>query len=333
MARLGTLAFLLCSALFASAQILPGSSGNRIPDLGEVRAGDITITALDTQGAPIADARVEIMTLGTRTTAASGYTDSRGVLHVESVPEGSYEVVVSRGVDSTTDRVHVQGFATNLTLKLATDGDPTVGNRATVSVAQFRVPEKVRKVFRKAQKAFDDRNMEKAQKYLEEALLIEPQYAEALTLRGILKIDARDETGAIDDLSNAIKADAGYPLAYVALGAAFNRANRFDEALQTLERGVALDPMSWQGYFEIGKAQVSKGDYVAGLRSMDKAQSMANDKYPPLHLVKAHALLAIKQYENAMVELRIFLDKAPDAPESATARDMMEKAQAFVAAK
>jgi tetratricopeptide (TPR) repeat protein len=207
------------------------------------------------------------------------------------------------------------------------------GGRATVSVAQYRVPNKARKAFAKAQDAFAEHDIERATKELAKALEIHPQFAEALTLRGILKLDAEDNDGAIDDMSSAIKVDPAYATAYVALGAAFNRAQRFDEALQTLDRGVAIDPTSWQGYFEIGKAQVSKGSYQLGLRSLDKAQSMSGDRYPPLHLVRAHALLALREYESAMLELQEFLKKAPQAPQSAAAREMMEKTKAFIAAR
>jgi tetratricopeptide (TPR) repeat protein len=105
---------------------------------------------------------------------------------------------------------------------------------------------------------------------------------------------------------------------------------RFDEAIGMLDRGISIDPTSWQAHFEIGKAQVSKGDYLAGLRSLDKAQTMCNDCYQPLHLAKAHAMLALRRYEEAMAELEGFLQKDPKDPQSAAAREMMDKARALM---
>jgi predicted Zn-dependent protease len=321
--------------LLAAMVLLPCSFA-QLPEMTSSRFGNssaqIIVTAMDSRGEPIADARVDVLTQDTRTAAASGYTNSSGVVTLTDIPDGRYEVVLNKGVNGTSERVEVDGFPTQVTLRVAAEGNPNVGNRATVSVAQFKVPEKARKAFNKAQDAFHERKDDKARKYVEEALAIEPQFAEALTLRGIMKIDGRDEDGAIDDLSAAIKADAGYALAYTALGAAFNRAQRFDEALQTLDRGIATDPTNWQNYFELGKAQVSKGDYATGLKSMDKAQSLTKQEYPPLHLVKAHAMLMMKQYQNAMVELAAFLKKAPKAPQSEQAKAMMQQAQALLAA-
>lgn len=323
------------SPLLAVMILLPVSFA-QVPDTNSGRFGtnssQILVTAMDSRGEPIADARVDVLTQDTRTAAASGFTNSSGVVTLTDIPDGRYEVVLNKGVNGASERVDVDGFPIQVTLRVATEGDPNIGNRATVSVAQFKISGKARKAFNKAQDAFHDRKDDKAQKYVEEALAIEPQFAEALTLRGIMKIESRDESGAIDDLSAAIKADAGYGLAYTALGAAFNRAHRFDEAMQTLDRGIATDPTSWQNYFELGKAQVSKGDYQAGLKSMDKAQSLAKEEYPPLHLVKAHAMLMMKQYQNAMVELGAFLKKAPQAPQSEEARAMLQQAQALLAA-
>jgi hypothetical protein len=323
MVRFGSLLpVLVIAGSLASSQSFDNRSGMNT---------QIGVTAVNLRGEPLDNARVEVLTQDTRTPVATGYTNTSGNVMLTEIPDGRYEVVLTSGVNSTSERIDVEGFPTQVTLRVAGEGDPNIGGRTTVSVAQFKVSGKARKAYTKAQDAFDHRKNDKAHKYLEEALAIEPGFAEALTLRGIMKIEARDETGAIDDLSAAIKSDAGYALAYTALGAAFNRAQRFDEAIQTLERGMVADPASWQNYFELGKAQVSKGDYATGLKSMDKAQALCKDEYAPLHLVKAHAMLMTKQYENAMVELSAFLKKAPQAPQSEQARAMMQQAQALLA--
>jgi tetratricopeptide (TPR) repeat protein len=296
-------------------------------------SSDVTIQVNDVTNAPANDVRVEILTAGTRNSVMSGYTTVSGVVTLANVPNGSYEVVATKGIATSSERLEVANMPVSVQLRLPGEDATATGTRGMVSVAQYKVPGKARKSLQKAQDAFSKQDIERATKEIDKALELHPQFAEALTLRGIIKLDAEDNDGAIEDMSNAIKADPGYATAYIALGAAFNRAQRFDEALQTLDRGLAIDPMSWQGYFELGKARVSKGDYQGGLRSLDRAQSISADKYAPLHLVKAHALLAMKQYETAMLELQSFLSKAPQAPQSAAAREMMERTKAFLAGK
>ena len=131
-------------------------------------------------------------------------------------------------------------------------------DRATVSLAQYKGPKKAREEFKKAESALNDRKTEEAEKHLAKALEIHPEYADALTMRGIMNLEQKNYDAAISDLDHAIKADPGYAMAYIAMGATFNMTQRFDEALQSLDRGVALAPQSWQAYFEMAKAQVGK---------------------------------------------------------------------------
>jgi Tfp pilus assembly protein PilF len=291
--------------------------------------GTVTVTVVGPDGRMAANIRVEIVTLAMRKTVALGHTNATGNTEFSNVPVGSYEVIASRGVDQTTERLEVQGTLGMVTVRLNGDGSAEAGDSTSVSVAQFKVPGKARNHLKKAQKAFDKRALEKAREQVEKALAIHSTYAEALTLRGILNLDQHLNDAAIADFDAAIKIDPGYSLAYFAMGATLNRLHRFDAALQTLERGVALSPQSWQGYFEIAKAQIGKSDYQKALKSLDKAQSLLRDKYPPVHLVKGHALLALKQYGDAMIELQAFLDEAPQAPQSEAARQMLEQARAF----
>jgi len=81
----------------------------------------------------------------------------------------------------------------------------------------------------------------------------------------------------------------------------------------------------------MGKAYVGKADYMAAVRALDKAQALTREPYPLISLVKGHALLALKQYPEAMAELEAFLQKAPSDPQSATARQMLSQAKAFAA--
>jgi tetratricopeptide (TPR) repeat protein len=108
-------------------------------------------------------------------------------------------------------------------------------------------------------------------------------------------------------------------------------SRRFDDALNVLDRGVALSPQSWQAYFEMAKAQIGKADYAAAVRSLDRSERLANGQYPLIHFVKAHALLGLKQYSDAMNELQAFIDQAPKDPKADNARQTLEQVKAYVA--
>jgi tetratricopeptide (TPR) repeat protein len=293
----------------------------------------LTVTVRDSKGLPVADARVEVRAvMSTMGSVPGGYTDKAGVFEIANVSEGQYEVVVQKNLNQATERAEV-GSGMGLVAVRLDDHQKTseAGDATSVSLAQFQVPKKAREAFKKAQAAVDERKIDVAEKHIAKALELYPDYAEALTLRGILNLEEKNTEAAIDDLDHAVKTDPGYAMAYLALGAAFNMAGRYDEALRSLDRGIALKPQSWQAYFEIGKARIGKAEYAAAIRSLDKAQSLANGKYPLVHLAKAHAMLALKNYPDAMNELQAFIDQAPKAPQADSARETLQQVRTFVA--
>jgi tetratricopeptide (TPR) repeat protein len=316
---------LLTSILWA--QDLP------IRSFGQRSINSLTVTVRDKDSQPIQDARVEVRPVMSMGTSYSGYTNRAGVFEATGLGDGPYEIVAQKGVAQASERMEMGAGMGSVSLTIDTS-DPQaaeVAGRATVSLAQYKVPKKAREEFKKAESALADRKSDEAQKHLVKALAIHPDYAEALTMRGIMNLEQKNTEAAIADLDHAIKADPNYPMAQIAMGAAFNMTQRFDEALRVLDRGVALSPRSWQAYFEMSKAQVGKSNYPAAIRAADKAHVLSDGKYPLVHLVKAHAMLALKQYDDAMGELQAFIDQAPQAPQAESARTTLEQVRAFVA--
>ena len=109
-----------------------------------------------------------------------------------------------------------------------------------------------------------------------------PNYAEALTLRGVLALNQQDSQAAIADLDKAIQADGNYAMAYMVMGSALNMQSKFDEAIRSLQRGQSLAPNYWQGYFEMGKSYIGKADYpvcaaAVGARAKSRASGLSAD--------------------------------------------------------
>jgi len=300
---------------------------------GQGSLNTLTVTVRDHANQPVTDARVEVRPVMSIGSGASGYTNRSGIFEATGLGDGAYEIVAQKGVMQTSERVEVGSGLTAMSLRLeTTDQDAAaIGNNATVSLAQYKVPKKAREEFKKADSALSGRKLDEAQKHLAKALEIYPDFAEALTMRGIMNLEQKNFDAAISDLDHAIKSDSGYSMSYIAMGAAYNMTQRFDDAIRVLDRGVSLAPQSWQAYFEISKAQIGKSNYEAAIRAADKAQAFSEGRYPLVHLLKAHAMLALKQYDPAMGELQAFLDQAPKAPEAEGARTTLEQVRAFVA--
>ncbi len=328
------LATLLALSLAALAQMpssLPG--GSSLPG-SSLNAGSMSGSVRTSDGRPIANARIEVRSLSNGQVAGATYTSPNGSFDLIGLPFGSYEVHAISGVSDAMEMVEVHGGDNIVNLRLPQGGGEEAGEGgSTVSVAQFRVPAKARDTFRKAQKAMEKQKYDEAEKEVNKALEIFPRYANALTVRALLHMDAQRMADAVNDLQAAIQADPNYPLAYIVMGAALNQTSKFDDAIRTLQQGLRLNPASWQGYFEMGKSFVGKGDFPTALRNLERAEQMAPNTYAPLHLVKAHALLGMKSYNDAMTELEKYLEREPNGQGSAQVRQTLEQVRAFMATK
>lgn len=290
-----------------------------------------TVAVRNSQNAPVPDARVELRETNGQI-FASGYTNSLGTVEFRHVPASGFEVLAISGTNDARERVDGAATSAGITLRFNAPTGSDVGGNHSVSVAQYKVPGKARDQFEKARKRMMEGKMDEAMKYADKAIDIYPKYSEALTLRCVLELDKHQLEQAVSDCEKSVENDSGYAVGYFALGAAYNQTSRYDDAIRMLDRGTTLSPMDWQGYFELSKAQIGKGNYQAALRSVEKAKLYIKGEYAPLYLVKGHILLALKNYGEAMADLQAYLEKAPkDDARSAEVRATLDKVKAFTA--
>ena len=115
-----------------------------------------TVRAFD--GHPVANARVEVLSLRDGSSAGYAYTSPSGSFEIDDIVDGTYEVVAVLGIAETRERMEiVAGGAENLSLRLPPTENADAGNSDSVSVAELKVPEKARDAFKKAEAALDKR--------------------------------------------------------------------------------------------------------------------------------------------------------------------------------
>jgi len=281
----------------------------------------------DMHNAPLKDIRVQLVDTG-GLVAAQGYTSATGNFEFSSVNPGLYTVVASAGLAQSSERVDATALNSFVVVHLSTGDTPQEGGTHSISVAQLKVPDKARSEFRKATEAMEKHKFDEASKHIEKALSLYSNYADALTLRGVLSLNQHKPEAAIADLDQAIKADPNYAMAYLVMGSALNMQSKFDEAIKSLERGETLLPTAWQAHFEMGKAYIGKEDFQSAIDHLERAREMSPSEYPLIYLLEAHAHLSLKQYPQAMTALQSYLQKEPQGPNRAEAQKMLEQAQA-----
>jgi tetratricopeptide (TPR) repeat protein len=287
-------------------------------------------TVQDTNNKPLNDVRVEL-TSANGGVLNSAYTNASGNFEFSLVPAGSYLVVATAGLQQVSEKVDTTSWSSTVSLRMQASKTADGVNGHSISVAQYRIPANARNEYQKAHEQLEKGKLDEAKKHLAKALELCANYADALTLRGVLKLEQQDAQGAITDLDQAIKADSNYAMAYMVLGSALNMQSKFDEAIRALQHGESLAPDSWQAHFEMGKAYIGKADYPSALRHLERAENMVPSEYPIINLLRAQALFSMKQYPEAMSALQAYLQKEPQGVNSEQAHRMLAQAQSLVA--
>lgn len=307
---------------FASAQLNPDSKSQSASIISALQG-----KVLAPDGRPLSGIRVEVDEASTAIPVTSTYTQADGTFELYNIPKGSYEVVAESGDSRITDDVVLQPDRQPLELRFSNESANYFPD-STISVARILVPESAKKFYRKAYAAFTEGQNEDAESLVNQALQIEPNFADALVLRGLLDMQKPDLQEAQQYLEAAIHVDPTYSPAYIALGAVYNHEGRFDDAFRASERGLSLSPRSWQAYFEMAKASVAKGMYEKALQFARQAQRLGGNSFASLHLVKACALYPMKLYKDARYEVQAVMTREPKGTSAKQAQALLAQIDA-----
>jgi tetratricopeptide (TPR) repeat protein len=195
----------------------------------------------------------------------------------------------------------------------------------SISIARLGVPRKARQVYEKAEKAILKNNYDVAQRQLDQALKLYPAFTEALTLYGVIQLALNQREAAEHSLQAAVRSDPTYGPAYIILGDLCNEEGRFDDALAMTQQAVALIPDSWRVQYEMARALLGKRQYDLALTVSDAA--LRTNRGTLLHLAKAHALIGLNKYSQAILELQTYLQYQPAGLGSQDARNLLREMQ------
>ena len=317
---------IVLAAVTAGAQYSPLDNNVSGHDFHHTISG----TVRDINNHPVSGAHVELQDCLTSRIISSTETYTNGTFELTGVAKGRYEVIVTSGINEA--RAQVEYPATNeINLRIAADtslADKSAGSKSSVSLSQMKVPGKARKLFQKAMEAFRASHLDDAFSFVQKALGLYPDYAEALTLRGVMNLQRGDTQSAEPDLQKAVELDYSDDMNFAALASLYNTEGKFDKAIQILNRGMTVQPNSWQGLTEMARAQIGKRDYEGALKVLAKADNYAPPSIAYLHLFRAQALLGLKNAPAATTELNAYLAKEPTGPNADTARTILVKLSA-----
>ncbi|HVN19112.1 MAG TPA: tetratricopeptide repeat protein [Dongiaceae bacterium] len=198
-----------------------------------------------------------------------------------------------------------------------------------ISIVRLKVPRKARALYQKALDAFTKSSHAETQRNLDEALKIDPEFPEALTLYGGMQAAEQQWGAAEQRLQAAIDIDPTYPPAYIVLAGVYNSQSRFDDAQRATEQALSAGANTWDVQYEIVRTFMGKGQYENALATCE--QALRGKHGTLLHLARGHALLGLGRYPEAATEFKTYLHDDPAGEGSADARDLLQKLDIVVA--
>ena len=275
-------------------------------------------------GHPAAGATVNFMDWSGAPVGATT-TDPNGAFRFGPISSGRYDILAESGTQQVRQSISVSMGLNSLMITLPVKQEASHATAPTISVEELKAPEKARKSYKQAAEAYRRGRFEEVEKFLAKALKVYPKYAAAWTLLGLARLTARRFSDAEQPLQTAIENDPKASAPFFALGSLHNMERRFDEAETETEQGLALTPDSSWGYFELCRALLGKKEYEAVLKVVDRSETFLSKEAPVLRVTKAYALVGLKDYSAAQVELERYLRIDPNGPGARDARNLLER--------
>ena len=207
------------------------------------------------------------------------------------------------------------------------------GAAGAVSSTTSTAPKDAMKAFEKARAEWQDQKPEKAQRDLEKAVQLDPQFAEAWYQLGKMQ-EPSNPQGAGASFSKAVAADPKFTLPYQHLAPLAAQAGKWQDLADAADHELQLDPRGtpqiWYFHalanYKLGKRDVAKA-------SADKA--LAAD---PLHTEpNTEELLAViladnRDYAGALGHLRNCLTYLPSGPDTDIVKQQIAQLEKMVPA-
>jgi tetratricopeptide (TPR) repeat protein len=244
---------------------------------------------------------------------------------LSNVKSGEYKLVVHYGTNEYSEPVTLMSPHEYLEIRIP--AGLTESSAAMISVSQMKIPPKAQDALQKAMKSFEHSDLNKANDYLTKALQLAPRFAEALTMQAVVQMAKQDFKSALQTVSNSAAIDPKLPMTQFVRAAALNAVGEAHQAQIAAEEGIRLSGNSWQGHYELGKSLIAQRNFKQALLEIDRAAKSVPNGFAEIFLVRASAMLGLKDFNGAQQNLNEFSKLSPGDNRSAQLEQMLKAAQ------
>jgi len=264
-------------------------------------------------------------------------SDDSGNYEIADVPRGRYTLnaVNPAAPDQYSDRAEVDlsrvspfRVSVNIYLRVGTKVRPAKENKSsgiTAAEAAQHVPKAAQKEYEKAIKLGESRQLEKALESFNRSIELFPEYFQAITQRGHLRVTMGQIAEAQKDFAQALEINALYEPAMRGAGICKLREGNYADAVKDLEQAVSNEPRDSAAYLFLGYAQASLDRREEARAALQKALSLDAAGSARAHVYLANLDLKENRNQEAAGELEAYLDAVPNAPDAEKLRGLLSQ--------
>jgi Tfp pilus assembly protein PilF len=194
-----------------------------------------------------------------------------------------------------------------------------IGNApgTTISVTSMAAPKDAMRAYEKAQKIKDQKPSE-AEKQLDKAVKIYPQFAAAWTLLGDIHRERNEFDAARTEYAKAISADPQFVNPNYGLAIIATQERKYDDAVRLSDQVLKLNSAAFPvAYFINAAANYNLQKFEAAEESAKKFKALdTQHSHPDVCLLLSYVLSVKQDYAGAAREIRDFLAISPNSPEA-----------------
>lgn len=202
-----------------------------------------------------------------------------------------------------------------------------------LSLVSLRAPDAAREAFEKGMRDLDDRKWDNARKHFRKAVELYPEHAEAWFALG----RAFEEDGKLADAREAFETaaavDIRYVLPLVGLARLDAGETKWDAVIEGTDRILVMNPDDFpEAYVYSSVANFNRERFPAAERSAREAIARgAEARFPQVVHLLAMSYGYQGRAEEAIVELKRYLEIAPNGDTAPAARQQLEGLEAYLA--
>lgn len=333
--------FMLLSLTAIAQQTNPGNTNNPGRSAGATSHTVRGKIFLPSGGLPEQRIRV-VLEISSGGIAGEAFSDTVGNFEFRGLPSGTYRVVIqsdARNYEAIQETVEVYGsFSRTFTVQVylkEKNSEPTMkpGGKVLSAADIQEVPKDAKKIYEQGVKLAKNNKAEDASRKFQQALEIFPDYLHALNKLGEQMAMLNKPAEAQSFFERAIAINSKFALAHINLGMLMLNQKRFDEAVVALETGNSNDDSYPVGHLNLGLALMMKPQPELDRAERELLRTLEMGKRDFVHVRKYLFNLNVRRQtmDKAAEQLEAYLREAPDAPDAADVRQILDKVKKAIA--